>query len=69
MSPAQQEIHFCIRELNSTDNRLSADAALYQGKLLILGEVSLHCRGIRGKYSSQNCYFATLTLADSNTIR
>jgi hypothetical protein len=53
MSPAQQEnTIFCINELNSIDNRLSADAALYQDKFLILDEVSLHRRGIRGKYSS-----------------
>lgn len=53
MSPDHQEnTIICIDELNSIDNRLSADAALYQDKFLILDEVSLHCRGIRGKYSS-----------------
>ena len=62
--------NFCINELNSTENRLSADAALYQDKFLVLDEVSLQRRGIRGKYRwSPNCYFTTLTLADLNTIR
>lgn len=71
MSPALQENrNFCINELNRTENRLSADAALYQDKFLVLDEVSLQRRGKRGKYRwSSNCYFITLTLADLNTIR
>ncbi len=56
--------------MNSSDNRLCADAALYQDKFLVLDEVSLQRRGIRGKYRwSPNCYFISLTLADLNTIR
>lgn len=58
-----RNIQYCTNELNSTENRLSADAALYQDKFLVLDEVSLQRRGIRGKS------FITLTLADSNTIR
>ena len=41
-----------IKVMNNIDNWMNADAALYQGKFLILDEVSLHRRGIRGKYSS-----------------
>ena len=56
--------------VNSIGNRFSADAALYQDTLTVLDEVSLHRRGIRGKYRwSPTCYFVALTLADSNTIR
>ena len=49
---------------------MRADAALYQDKFLVLDEVSLQRRVIRGKYRClRNCYFATLALADLNTIR